>query len=92
MDFQMPRSRATISHLLLEGVQDAIDEQLLQARVDVCGAQILDHLRQGKNANLHRAHNTLAGDGDHIVSASPQRMAASCWQQLGCCSLFRDRR
>lgn len=33
------------THLLLEGVQDAVDEQLLQPRVNVRCAQILHHLR-----------------------------------------------
>mmetsp|Transcript_35590 Transcript_35590/g.84480 ORF Transcript_35590/g.84480 Transcript_35590/m.84480 type:complete len:456 (-) Transcript_35590:1465-2832(-) len=39
--------------LLLEGVQDAVDHLLLEARVDVRGAQVRDHL-------LNRLHHHLA--------------------------------
>lgn len=35
------------AHLLLERVQDAVNEQLLQARIDVRRAQVLHHLQGG---------------------------------------------
>jgi len=35
---------AAAAHLLLERIQDAINEQLLQPRVDVAAAQRADHL------------------------------------------------
>ena len=35
------------AHLLLECVQDAINEQLLQARINVRRAQVLHHLQEG---------------------------------------------
>ena len=36
-----------IRRLLLEGIEDAIDEELLQSRVDVCRALVLDALLDG---------------------------------------------